>query len=372
MSFDLRIWSVSPVSLAEGLSESVGWHEQSGGWSYEGKRWNIVVGSSDRVEPEDVPEEVMTILPGIAFMTELNLSPIDAADAGRRFLTRTAKSLAKAAYGVIEDPQNDTIITPSGVKRFISLPANESASLLAMSWWMVQGDFARNAAISSLLDVLRSVLPDAMPRRYGLYEPPQHVYAETGRPHFEAFLSEHFESGVVWYPHKPVADVSVSIPREIGWYDMGFKCATFSIELDIDLLNQPGWNSALNFAWERISAVLQPFYGDVRTLNGYTRSRGLYWAGPEIQSHPVRSWFWRGIPDGPAQAVVIGEPYRSLWPSFASTSRNAGNLSFVSTGDWSRNEDIYAIMDPPPADLIQPRRRGYPPNWPFSLPPSNG
>lgn len=369
MSCDLHIWSVSPVSLSEGLSDSVGWHEDAGCWAYDGRRWQVIVGPSGRVLPEDVPDDVKAILPGITYLTELNLSPIDAGADGRRLLTRTAKSLAKAAYGVIEDPQDDTLTTPSGVKRFVSLPATESASLLTMSWWTVQGDLARNADASALLDVLQSVLPESMPRRYGLYEPPQHVYAETGRQHFEDFLREHLDDGVVWYPHQPVADVSVGVPSEIGWNHIGFRCARMSIEVDVDLLKQPGWNAALRTAWERISRVLQPFYGDVRTLKGYTRSRGRYWVGSGTQLHPVKSWWWKGVPSPPAHAIVVGEPYCSRWPALASTSRTNGNLVFVSTDDWSKSDDIYAIIGAPPGDVAQPRQGGYPSTWPFSPPP---
>lgn len=169
MSYDLRIWSVSPVPLPGGLLDSTDWHEDGGSWVYQRCRWQIVVGPSDRVLPEDVPGEVSDALPGIAYLTELNLSPIDAATEGKRLLTQTAKSLAKTAYGVVENPQDDTFTAPSGIKRFVSLAPSESASLLSMSWWTVQGELARHAEASAVLDVLQSVLPDALPRRYGLY-----------------------------------------------------------------------------------------------------------------------------------------------------------------------------------------------------------
>lgn len=48
-------------------------------------------------------------------------------------------------------------------------------------------------------------------------EPPQHLYAETGRNHFLKFLAHYvFKLGFVWYPSPPVCDVSLLIPETAG------------------------------------------------------------------------------------------------------------------------------------------------------------
>lgn len=44
---------------------------------HERRDWQIVVGRSLKVLPEDVPEAVARVLPGIDYLTELDLSPID-------------------------------------------------------------------------------------------------------------------------------------------------------------------------------------------------------------------------------------------------------------------------------------------------------
>jgi len=373
MSYDLRIWSVSPISLPGDLLNSTDWNEDTGSWIHEAGRWQIVARPSDRVLPEDVPDDVNAILPGIAYLSELHLSPIHTGADGKRFLVRTAKSLAKGAYGVVEDPQDDTVTTPSGIKRFVSLPPSESASLLSLSWWTVQGALACHANASAVLDVFQLLFPDALPRRYGLYEPPQHVYAETGRPHLEEFLKTNLSNGVVWYPHPPVADVSIRVPPQVGWNYLGFRCARLDIEVDAELLRQPGWDAALRTVWERISRVVQPFYGDVRTLHGYTRSRGHYWHGSGTQQHPVKAWWWRGIPAEPAHAIVVGDPYRSLWPSLAAIAPDASGLVFVPTEDWSSSDDVCSFLEPPPDAVVQPVRDGqYPRVWPFAPRPSEG
>jgi hypothetical protein len=48
---------------------------------HERRDWQIVVGRSLKVLPEDVPEAVAQVLPGIDYLTELDLPPIDGHDA---------------------------------------------------------------------------------------------------------------------------------------------------------------------------------------------------------------------------------------------------------------------------------------------------
>jgi hypothetical protein len=75
--------------------------------------------------PEDLPEEIAASLPGIAYLTELNLSPVDASEVARKFLVRTGTAIAKATHGVIFDPQLPQMTLPSGIKRFASGGATE-------------------------------------------------------------------------------------------------------------------------------------------------------------------------------------------------------------------------------------------------------
>lgn len=376
MSYTLEIWSVAPVPLPDGLPQRAAWQPQHDCWTHNGAGWQVVVGSSDRVLPEDVPDDVNECLPGIAYLTELNLSPIDAASSRRRLLMRTATTLAKLGHGVVFDPQLDTVTTPRGLKRFVSPGPSEEASLLTLSWWSARGDLVDRADASALLNVLAAALPEALPRRYGLYEPPQHLYTETGRTHFEEFLRGSLHDTVVWYAHAPVAHVGLSIPERIGGSPLGFRAARVTIEVDAEALHQPGWQAGLQTVWTRLSKVLRPFYGDVRTLRGFTRSRGRYWTGPATEHHPVCAWWWAGVPHGPAHAIVIGEPYQSLWPTLHDLGAVENGLWFLSTGNWISADDIYARCGPPPGDIAQlaPEYNGpnhdrlYPRTWPFSAP----
>ena len=358
------------------LPEPVKWSAHAQSWVHERRDWQVHVGRSVKVLPEDLPEDVARTLPGIGYLTELNLSPIDAPEAARKFLSRTGAAIAKVTRGAIFDPQTDQLTLPSGIKRFAAAGASENASVVSMSWWFVDGPIARGE-FGSLLDVLEAELPEGLPRRYGSFEPPQHLYAETGREHFVRFLTENLRGQVVvWYPSAPVAHVHLGLPENIGASKRGFRSAYFTLDVDADALHQPGWQTALKRLWFSLSRVLRPFYGDVRTLAGYRRNRGRYWATLSTQRHPLIAWWWCGLPPGPAHAIILGPPYSALWPDFNTAAVEEDGLAFVSTDDWTSAANAFDRTGEPPEATRLARKgaltdvipREYPINWPFGPP----
>lgn len=81
----------------------------------------------------------------------------------------------------------------------------------------------------------------------------------------------------------------------------------------------------------------------------------LAWRGAttasDIQTelHPVRSWFWRGIPADPGLAMVLGEPYATLWVLRGSIGE--GGLVFVDEEDWGTLRPLRLQVPP---TLVQP------------------
>jgi hypothetical protein len=374
MSYDLQVWSVNPASFSQHFPDSTDWKSDNDFWLYQRRSWKISICRSVRALPEDLPFEVSRALPGIGYLTELNLAPINASEPARKFVLRTAIAIAKAAYGVVFDPQDNTLTLPSGVRRFVKPPSDESASIINFSWWFVDGPIAVDNNYGALLDVLEGELPETLPRRYGLFEPPQHVYADEGREHFLKFLADHAKGvGMIWYPSAPVVGVYLSLPVPIGASKRGFRSARLSIEVDLNALKQPGWQVTLRRLWRSVSAAIQPFYGDVRTLHGYRRSRGRLWVARDTMRHPVKAWWWPGVPPGPAHAIVLDSRYSELWPAFCDSAVMASGLFFVDTDDWNVDANVYERVGQAPLEIIgrDPTSaipQEYPIGWPFGLP----
>ena len=355
MSYDLRIWCVNRPDIAETVTIA------------KGKDWLVNAGVVACLA-EDIPDDVVGHLPGIAHQVDLSLEPIDAPAAGKAAIWMAARAIAKAAHGVIEDPQTDQVELPSGVKRIVPIKhaPNERVSVLTMSWWFDHDRFSDRRSILSLVDALERWLPEAMPRRYGLYEPPQYELAKTGRDHLVEFLVANLTDTIVWYAHRPVFYVFNSISRNPGWIMHGgkqtYRCNRISIDIDAAVLEQPGWQPGLERAWRELSRLLHPFFGDVRTLRGHIARGRSFAFDSETESHPVKGWWWHGVPLRLGHAAVISEPYWKEWPELhGRTTPDENGLAFVSTEDWRSDADAADSVGGVPERLaigFMPRTRG--------------
>ncbi|HEV2282627.1 MAG TPA: hypothetical protein VGX75_09600 [bacterium] len=374
MSYDLRIWSRAPVPLpqGQGLPDVPTWSGAENTWVREGRGWVLVVDASIPVLPEDIPEEVERALPGSTFPAEVRLSPITAPEAALRLARQVARLLAARVDGIVRDPQTNRLSGRARPERVGPLGTSESASVIAMSWWFVSGPLV-DCDAADLIAVLESVPPEALPRRYGTFEPPQYLYAEGGREHLLGFIREHGRelSCVVCAPsdrtRRPVdPEAGRSLPHG----------------LPLRLPDNPRRRRGVAAAGmghglaARLAAVVARFYGDVRRLDGFTRKRGRYWSAAQTERHPVCSWWWAGVPAGPVCAAVLGDPCRERWPSFCARSDADGQLCFASTSDWRADADAFGTIGPPPPAIVQPApenngrndRRHYPRDWPFGTP----
>jgi hypothetical protein len=389
MSYDLQIWSVRPLDQ-DAFRHPEMWQKQTSAWILERKNWQIVVSSSDKVTQHDIPEEIRGLLPGIEWLTNINLEGKATAEA-HRLAQSSATDIARWTHGAVLDQQDGSIRLPSGVKRFLSPRSKETFDVLSLSWWFLHGSIESRQGREQFVGLLEQMMPEALPKRYGLYEPPQHRYIETGKDHFLRFLDENLHDQVVWYPHRPVVGVDISLPNPVGPNKLGFRTNHLSIDLEKVALSQPGWATTVQRFWKEVSRLIRPIYGDVRVLGNYG------WMGATVssgQQHPVRSWWWAGIPHQLGRAVVIGETYQNLWPKLVANAEVIDGLAFASVGDWNTDADLADKIGEPPPEQVQlpqrfgsvmtieehrefmaaqkrgesPDRRVYPPGWPFGAP----
>lgn len=390
MSYDLQIWSVKPLQ-PESFRQPEMWERGPAAWTHARKNWQIVVSVSDRVEPEDIPEEISKLLPGIEWLTNVNLEGKATAEA-HRLAQSVAIDVARSSHAAVLDPQDGSIRLPSGVKRLMLPRSKEMFDVVSMSWWFLESPVQHREGLETFLNLLERTLPEALPRRYGLYEPPQHLYAETGKDHFLRFLDENLHGIMVWYPHRPVVSVNLGMPSPLGAHKLGFRTNYLRIDVEKDALLEPGWSTNLQRFWRQVSALICPIYGDVRILGKYQ------WMGATVsagEKHPVRGWFWAGIPEKLGDAVVLGDVYQKLWPTFVGAGTVIDGLAFASLEDWKVNGDLIEKVGQPPQELVQHPdrfwgvmdaevyreylaeirrvgvdnlRRKYPAGWPFGEP----
>jgi hypothetical protein len=371
MSYDLQVWSVRALQ-PDAFRQPELWERGASSWTHARKNWQIVISASDRVEPEDIPEEVSKLLPGIEWLTNLNLEGKRTAEA-LRLSQSTAIDIARSSHGAVLDPQGDSVRLPSGVKRLMLPRSKDTFEVVSMSWWFLDSPLLSREGRESFVKLLERTLPEALPKRYGLYEPPQHVYAKTGKAHLLDFIDANLHDMMVFYPQRPVTSLYVGFPNPLGAYKIGFRSNRLEIEVEKEALSQPGWANSLKLFWQQASIRIRPFYGDVRVLGGY-RWMGATVSPGHQHPHPVTSWWWAGIPNVLGAAVVLGDTYQKLWPSFVSAATVIDGLAFVSIDDWSKNGDLVEKVGPPPGEQVQTStnfevgKQKYPSGWPFGEP----
>ena len=380
MSYDLEIWSVRQLLQAPAETK-IAWQAGPGGWSSGTRAWQFVIEDSVRVEPEDLSAEVARSLPGVRYLTRFHLEGDSTSTLVSQALT-SAKGIARTIHGLVADAQTNELILPSGVRRLnpiVRASDQERYTELRMSWWFLNDSrMISTNGFDRLLTLLENVLPELLPQRYGTYEPLEFRYKEMGRKHFLEFLENGAGRFLLWKPARPFS-VDISFPKEAGASRQGFRTNRISVGVDAELLKQPGWQNQLRSFWEQMSMLLEPIYGDVHNLKGQPRSGWYLAVDPEREEHPLRSWFWRGVPARLGCAVVLGRDYQGLWPEFTSIAKNEAGLSFLSTGDWAATQALEDILQRVPTQIASPelqpvepgkhaialREADYPVKWPF-------
>jgi hypothetical protein len=283
---------------------------------------------------------------------------------------RAANLIAKETHGIILDPQESVLSTPRGVKRIIEQKKPNQISVLEFGWWFTESKLLDEKGFEEFYSILETYLPEALPRRYGKYSPPQYKLAENGKDHFLDFIANE-TIHVTWYPSYPVLSVYPGI-FGFGPRKQGFRTNHLNIKVDAHVCNQPGWNIALHRFWHETSDFIHPFYGEVRLLNNYLLQSGRLVIDKKTDEHPIRNGWWKGIPKKLGLALVLDQRYADLWSKFRKRSEDKNGLYYASTEDWGSKKPITRKVGRVPMNIAQPSRivnpDGYPKKWPFEHP----
>jgi hypothetical protein len=229
------------------------------------------------------------------------------------------------------------------------------------------------------LQEIERTIPEALPRRYGVYEPLQEKF--SGIDEFATFLIENINDSIVWYPTKPVIHVNFSIPPVIGPTKSGYRFGRFSIKIDSAVMPMTGWQTSIHRLFKNISQILNPFYGDIFIIDGYIRSRNGAWIDGKTGEHPIVSWWWNGFPKKSGLGLVLGEPllnYVKIERNYLKLN-NGCKLFINMENNIDIDEDLYQGIDIPEG-LFQPEKKErvgikvsgftgrYPIIWPFDGP----
>jgi hypothetical protein len=362
MSYDLRLWTVEPVP-ADAIQKLLpNARIFDGGVEFAGMGWLASIGYSISVELEDIPDHVGAAIPGITSLIEVIIQPISAPDDAMDAVEEALKTLAKQFRGAVEDLQTDTLVLPSGPLRIRSSAQIDSRlSTLDFNYWFTESPLRTREGRGRLIDYLAEQLPAALPRRYGLYEPPSEKWEIGGRAAFLDFLDGHPPDELtVIYPTRPCVHFIIS-PVEVGWAGSGthriFKCGCLKTAFEFTVLEDAEWRTALERAWLDIATIVQPFATNVEVVDGWIFDRGHLWIDEHTEAS-VCSPAWFGVPRNLGLAFGLAKNYLQYWPQLRTRSASADGLAYVNAGDWRSRRGVSEIIGEAPSAIRERPGRG--------------
>jgi hypothetical protein len=253
---------------------------------------------------------------------------------------------------------------------------SERTDVICLGWWTQGGPLLSTSGLRRLVDDLHDVLPEAIPSRWDVSEDYRYRLADAGLDGLVEFVDSH-RWDLQLRAKAPARRIQLyPVPPSMSRGEL--RVTSLQVELDASVLDKRGADRRLPDAFERIGAVVEPFYGEARFMRGVARHEGSPLVfHPSVDIYPFRSNAWWGLPIKAPFAAMLGSPYRELWTDFG--NEEVAGLAVDNRRPWHRTIEALRWSVPPglcqlvdphwaqqgPAawQLATPSER--PPTWPF-------
>ncbi len=293
--------------------------EQGGGFCLERERSGrlahiCTVDGPLRVEPEDLDEALLAMLLAPRWLFQITYSA-DLPERDVALIQALAKQIAKTGDGAVHDPQEDAILWPrSRPKRFVKKRDESPGPSIELAFFIPAGTGGAKL-MEQYLRCCRRYLPEAVPRRYGTYEPMQHrLNGPEDDAEFLQLAEEQWQVGYggsfFWKSTTPFEETTVffgdhrryayhiSNSHDPGRSRIRPRTLITGSVLSTPALRSDQWADALAGFVAAVSAATKAFYA-CASLTDWV------WRGPS----------WIGIPDIPTWISWYGSPYRDAVPA---------------------------------------------------------
>lgn len=352
MSYDLQLYAANELTADEirALIVDAGLVVENSSAAHD-QAWTVVRGARRkysftlalpvRIEAEEVPDEVTAAALDVSYFYELLVEGSSSSETPHA--VRFARRLAEAAHGVLLDQQTGKIWS-HGKLREAARVESGVVSTVELRWYQqTTGD--AGAAASAWLELARRHMPEALPRRYGTFEPLGHRLEQDGSDAVVRFVRE--ADGTVFFKGtKPVTDGSLAAGPTYGG-----TMQSHGLTLLADSLAEEPWRISLRrlfvgFA-ENVDAVLATAEV-VRNVHWSGRSLG-YDGNTERATYVAQRGYWAGLPPYPIWWAWFGQEYAPLvrehLPADQLEARDAGLFHWRSDAPADR-DNLRAQLQP--------------------------
>lgn len=215
------------------------------------------------LEAEDVPEEVTATILAPKCVYHVLVEGSDPASIPHA--VRFAKKLAAQAQGAVQDAQSGEV-WPKKSSRKPSPPAKESPAEVIRVEWFYLLDEMPNDLTDIYCRLARKFLPEALPRRFGTYEPFAGNFDRDGADGFTKTWNEEPQNMLQFYGDYPV---NLGFLLGIGCSPRGDVSSTMlTIDRNVVAAN-PAWNESLKKFFLAFAQESQSFHATAEVLRGY-------------------------------------------------------------------------------------------------------
>ncbi|MDQ0279410.1 hypothetical protein QO003_003713 [Arthrobacter silviterrae] len=310
MSYDLSVYAPAPLSF-EGLLalvRSAAGLDVDGSPSSDAQSLTVVRGARRaycftidgpfRVEPEDVPEEVTASVIGAKALYQVLVEGSE--EPSIPHAVKFARKLAKATGGALLDEQTDEV-WPKGNRVARPREAARPTELVTVNFYTLTAELPEDLP-RNYLALARKYLPEALPTRFGTYEPHQGKLDRDGDQAFTDMWLENPNSILFFKCEYPIARGSMNGPqrnRSVG---------RTSLHLDNAALADPGWLDGLRRFFVAFALESKSFFASVEVLRNYEWGSRSYEQRPgaEDEIWPIHIGEWKGFVPYPQSWTWFG------------------------------------------------------------------
>jgi hypothetical protein len=284
-----------------------------------GDRFVCEVNGPHAAEADDFADELAAACLAPHWMIQISV-PYSTPKANISHARSLARWLAEQNAGAAFDPQEDALVWPRGSsKRVPRRAADEITTVLALEWFLAPSRW--EAAPHRLLYLARRLCAEALPTRYGQWEPLQHRFDPERPEEFERFLVENDDA--FWHASRPSFGGSCFGPNAEKYAlpeEEPQRIAHIGINFDGRVIaSDHRWLETVVDLFSAVAADVGAFYAAAQVETGWTVTRNnrlLASASTDTGEHFLRRRLWQGLPPVPVWLSWYGSPYRELVAPF--------------------------------------------------------
>lgn len=259
------------------------------------RRYSFTVDGPFPVEAEDLPDEITALLPDATTMFQVLVEGTQEAEIP--YGVRFARKLAKACHGMVMDEQTaEAWPQPRTAKEQPPQTEEQRERLdVWLSWLLLEDDLPADF-LERYLQIAQEVLPEAVPVRFGKYEP---LYRRFDTDGVSGFVNEYYDSEAndwdVYYKNPgPVTFGKIEGPQRAR----GVPFTQITLVADGSSLADDRLSTDLRRFFLRVATELGAVYGSAEVERGQDMQRRSLFYLPPLQ--------WVGFPPYPLWWVWAG------------------------------------------------------------------